>query len=138
MPAKRRHSAARKHFDDIVTGFITAALWATDDDDGEPLERNYDRGDIAPEAMKKIKAYCAKFYKARRSDLLDYREMREYDPSQGSVYEYAGHDLFLSSAGHGTGFWDRGLGALGDRLHEAAEKLGELNFYVGDDGKIYV
>lgn len=36
----------------------------------------------------------------------------------------AGHDLWLTRSGHGTGFWDRGLGELGDRLTEAAKSYG--------------
>jgi hypothetical protein len=30
-----------------------------------------------------------------------------------------GHDFILTANGHGCGFWDRGLGELGDRLTEA-------------------
>ena len=30
-----------------------------------------------------------------------------------------GHDFVLTANGHGCGFWDRGLGEIGDRLTEA-------------------
>lgn len=30
-----------------------------------------------------------------------------------------GHDFILTANGHGCGFWDRGLGEIGDRLTEA-------------------
>jgi hypothetical protein len=33
--------------------------------------------------------------------------------------EQTGHDFILTANGHGTGFWDRGLGSRGDRLTEA-------------------
>ncbi len=36
----------------------------------------------------------------------------------------------------GAGFWDRGLGAVGARLSDAARAYGEVNLEVGDDGKI--
>lgn len=73
------------------------------DDDGETI----------------VRAYCARFVTANRADLNAYGEQRSYDPSQGSVESYAGHDLYLTAVGHGTGFWDRGLGELGDRLTTA-------------------
>jgi hypothetical protein len=37
-----------------------------------------------------------------------------------------GMDLLLSRCRHGTGFWDRGLGLVGDRLHAAATLYGDV------------
>ena len=48
--------------------------------------------------------------------------------------------MLWSSSGtdqHGAGFWDRGLGDLGDRLTMLAQTYEESDPYVGDDGKIY-
>ena len=52
--------------------------------------------------------------------------------------ERAGHDFALTRNGHGTGFWDRGLGTLGDLLTERAKAFGEQNAFVDDDGKFQV
>lgn len=41
----------------------------------------------------------------------------------------AGHDFALNRNGHGAGFWDRGLGVLGDRLSAAAKVYGEVNIW---------
>jgi hypothetical protein len=49
-----------------------------------------------------------------------------------------GHDFWLTRNRHGAGFWDRGLGDLGDKLTAAAHTYGESNLYVGDDGQVYV
>jgi hypothetical protein len=49
----------------------------------------------------------------------------------------AGHDFWLTRNGHGAGFWDRGLGDLGERLSKAAKVYGEVYLYPGDDGKVY-
>jgi hypothetical protein len=38
----------------------------------------------------------------------------------GSVSQ-AGHDLYLTQAGHGAGFWDGGWPAYGDRLTEIVD-----------------
>jgi hypothetical protein len=45
-----------------------------------------------------------------------------------------GHDFALTRNGHGAGFWDRGLGELGDRLTTAAKVYGESSVYVNDGG----
>ena len=53
----------------------------------------------------------------------------------------AGHDLFLTRCGHGCGFWSREEEYTTEEnevaLTQAAEEMGEVWFYVGDDGKIY-
>ena len=46
--------------------------------------------------------------------------------------------FLLTRNGHGAGFWDRGNGALGDRLADAARVYGTQGAYVGDDELIYV
>jgi hypothetical protein len=35
-----------------------------------------------------------------------------------------GHDFYLTREGHGAGFWDRGLGELGDYLTKIAKWSG--------------
>lgn len=143
MP-KRKHSHTRKHFDDFVDGYVTAALWSSNDESdesgGEPLDSNYSRSDIAPSSMKAMKRDCAKFFKQNRSDLDEYAEHKEYDPSQGSVWDYAGHDFWLSANGHGAGFFDRFEVPkdLRDRLQDAARRKFHSDLFVGDDGKIHV
>jgi hypothetical protein len=51
--------------------------------------------------------------------------------------DYAGHDFWLTRNHHGCGFWDRGLGELGDQLTKASQQFDEIDLYVGDDGKLY-
>ena len=43
-----------------------------------------------------------------------------------------GHDLWLTRNRHGAGFWDRGLGELGDQLTATAHQMGEQALYVVD------
>lgn len=40
--------------------------------------------------------------------------------------EQIGHDFILTRNGHGAGFWDRGLGEIGDRLTEWAKTFGPI------------
>lgn len=40
--------------------------------------------------------------------------------------EQIGHDFILTRNGHGAGFWDRGLGEIGDRLTEWSKTFGSF------------
>lgn len=106
--------------------FLIAGLWATNDDNGDPLDDKYSIDDIDEESMKKADALCDKF-RNEAGPLLD-----EIDDEQG------GHDFFLTANRHGVGYWDRGLGEVGEKLTEIAHKYGEIYFYVGDNGKIHI
>jgi hypothetical protein len=59
-------------------------------------------------------------------------DVKDLDP--GDV----GHNFVLSRNHHGTGFWDRGLGELGDRLHKGCEPYGDASLYLGDDGEVHI
>lgn len=131
-----------RKLDNFTRGYIVAALWSTNDEStpegGEPLDKNYDVEDLASETLDCIVADCEKFQRDNAADLVLYAEMmRKYDPSQGTIDEYAGHDFWLTRNGHGAGFWDRGLGDVGDRLTKASKPYGSCDLYVGDDGKVY-
>ena len=117
--------------DSFVDAYIECALWSSndnsDDSGGEPLDKNYSEDDIAPESLKAMRADCDAFYKANSADL-----------SRMANDTQAGHDFWLTRNGHGTGFWDRGLGELGERLTKASKTFRGVDLYVGDDGKIHV
>jgi hypothetical protein len=118
-------------FDAFVTGYIECALWAdcwpaseAELMDGETGGREHlTMRPGAREAMIE-RGQLADFVEANADDLLAYCEERSIDPAQGSAESYAGHDFWLTRSGHGAGFWDRGLGALGDRLADAARVYG--------------
>lgn len=118
-----------RQLDDFTLAYLEAALWSSmdnaDDTGGEPLDANYSVEDIAPETLAQMVTDCAEF-QGIYSALL-----AEIDPIQ------AGHDFWLTRNRHGAGFWDRGLGELGDKLTNAAHTFGDFDLYVGDDGLIY-
>jgi hypothetical protein len=104
--------------------YIETALWASTNDDGEPLDGgDYD---LADEAREQLKADAKSFYE-NHAELLE-----TVDDEQ------AGHDFWLTRNRHGAGFWDRGLGELGQKLTDAAHTYGSSDLYIGDDGKVYV
>lgn len=109
----------------FFTSYVSAALFTSTDDDGEPLDKNYIGADIAPETIAKMKTDCEAFCEANRADL------------KGIDRAQAGHDFWLTRNGHGAGFWDRGLGEVGERLTKSAESFGAFELYIGDDGRIH-
>lgn len=132
--------------DDMLRGYMVCAVWVGLDwtavDRGEqnpdPLDQNYDVDDIGDEARAKIRVDIVDFVEHNRADLDLYAELRSFNPAEGSVWDYAGHDFYLSRNGHGTGFWDRGNDPVFERLHQATKPYGSQELDIDDDGKLYV
>jgi hypothetical protein len=116
--------------DAFTRDYLEAIEWLLSEEPGENGEESdRDRAlAFAPETIVKAKAVCRDFQEANANDLAEYQERTGYS---------GGVDLWLTRNHHGAGFWDRGLGALGKRLTDAA-RLGETDSYVGDDGLIYL
>jgi hypothetical protein len=113
--------------DVIVRTYAVAALWSSTDDNGEPLDDNYSLEDLAPEAIQTMKGDCTIFAQ-QNIELLH---------KSGLTLEQIGHDFWLTRNGHGCGFWDRGLGKVGEDMTAAANVYLGVDLYVGDDGLIY-
>lgn len=125
--------------DEFTQGYLVCALWSsndnTDEQGGEPLDANYDISDLALEAMQQAVEDCKAF---QADNVLDLEEAYGlYSRNDTTPQAHAGVDFWLTRNGHGAGFWDGDLEDVGERLSEASRKCGEVNLYVGDDGKIY-
>lgn len=70
-----------------------------------------------------VRDLVSRFVSEHHADCEAYVETMEREQwnAEFSASERLGHDLRLTSGGHGTGFWDRGLGELGDRLTKAVD-----------------
>lgn len=113
--------------DTFFDAYVTAALWSSTDDHDRPLDESYDRDDIDAGTLAQMRADCAAFQETHAADLA-----QAGDDAQN------GHDFWLTRNRHGAGFWDRGYpDAIGRRLTDAAHVYGEVNLYIGDDGKVY-
>lgn len=110
--------------DAFFSGYTECALWASPGDDGEEDLQAYD---IHPGTLASMRADCAQFIGANCLDLI----------KSGLPDENAGHDFWLTRCGHGAGFWDRGLGDVGERLSDAAQACGNVDLYVGNDGYVH-
>lgn len=119
--------------------YVTTMLWSTNDESdesgGEPLDRNYAESDLAPEALAAIETDCRAFF-AAHSDLFTPEHCLHHNSTEEAQ---AGHDFWLTRNGHGAGFWDGDWAEpAATTLTDAAHAFGELNPYVGDDGRIYL
>lgn len=113
--------------------YVETALWASADDAGNPLDCNYSLADLSPETSAGMLSDCYAFLSACWGDTWDDFEidLSDIEPEQ------LGHDYWLTRNRHGAGFWDRGLGEVGDKLTTLAHADDEVILYVGDDGLIY-
>lgn len=124
-----------KELDAFTQGYVEAIFFtdASDPDDGDLAAATF--AEMAPEALEKIKRDCAAFQAQCRADLdevLDNGRINGYDEHR------AGVDFWFTRNGHGAGFWDRDLGAIGEVLSEAARIWGSVDLYRGDDKLIYL
>lgn len=114
----------------FFNAYVECALWSStdnaDDSGGSPLDENYDADDVAPETLAEMRRDCDDFVEGNATDLA----------ASGLDDDHQGHDFWLTRNRHGTGFWDRGIGAIGNRLSEAAHVYGSVTLYV-HEGKVH-
>lgn len=133
--------------DTFTRAYIACALWSSTDESDEsggvPFDENYDASDIAPETLAAIIEDCKQFQESNAALLAQayaapewQAEQQRHDKPQYDESR-AGHDFWLTRNGHGAGFWDRGLGPVGDALSDASHVWGSVDLYLGDDSKIY-
>lgn len=113
---------------EIFKNYLNAALWSSDDDNNEPLDKNYTLEDIAKTSLEGLRKGVERFVDDNLADL----NKSGLDPMQ------IGHSLWLTQNGHGAGFFDFDMPeGVEERLSDAADKMRGDQLYVGDDGKIY-
>jgi hypothetical protein len=133
----------------VLKGYVEAMLWAnavcdiegcedraagSDCEHSNGAEKKFSLSDFSDADQTSMRDDVEDFVLGNLADFRKYLEEREYDPSQGTVADYFGHDFALTRNGHGAGFWDRGLGRLGDRLSEASKVYGSSDIYISSDG----
>lgn len=111
--------------------YLVAALWTDEEEVGEAGV-----DDLSDEAKAHVAAAVSEFVEKAGALIPAYFERRDQAGGH-SAEAQMGHDLWLTRNGHGAGFWDRGLGELGDALSEIARGMGEVHLILGDDGKLY-
>lgn len=106
-----------------LEGYRKTLVWQSRDEDDRPIPADIEWSQAAlDEAREDVTAFVES----------------EWEDVNGMYEGQVGSDFCLTRNGHGTGFWDRGMGERGDRLTAAAKPYGTQDGYVGDDGLLYL
>ena len=129
--------SAARHFNDLdafTQGYIEAMFFtdASDPDDGDLAHATF--ADLSAEALEQIKSDCTRFN--LQADAWLHKAYLRGDGSYDMGR--AGRDFWFTRNHHGVGFWDRGLGDVGDKLTEIAHGWRSTDLYRGDDERIYL
>lgn len=110
----------------FTSGYIEAVFFTADEDMS-------DKGlvDIASDDLVQICLECKNFQEDNKSLLDIAYEKLGYTENQ------AGIDFWFTRNGHGVGYWDRGLGKVGDELSVVSRQLKNSDVYAGDDELVY-
>lgn len=120
----------RTYLDIMTDQYLDTADWADGPEDDADAERciGWSR-----DAMDEARRECAAFLGCEHptdEELTLYDYLTEHNVSASD----AGHDLWLTRNRHGVGFWDRGLGEVGDVLTREAHAMGSSYVIVDTDG----
>ena len=121
--------------DQFVRCYLTAVLFwehCSDENDGEYLDAVYTIDDFSPEALERASADCSAFLQAA--------EKAGIPLLYADCAEQAAYDFYLTSRGHGVGFWDRHE-VYGKQDAEILNKIAEefhCPEYYDENGKIFV
>lgn len=133
-----------EYLTEFFRGYVACALWcgvwARGPEDTEALHREdseaLDVDDLDPSVREEMAWECLDFVAANVDDLIAYAERHPGNDHDGGPGDFAGHDFWLTRNGHGAGYWDRGDGALGDRLSDASRPYGTYDLMLNDDGVV--
>ena len=103
--------------------YLKAMQWTDCNEDSPEMQD----AEFSASLLAEAASVCADFVAGNEADLDAYQLATGYS---------GGVDFWLTRNGHGAGFWDRGLGALGDRLTSAAKVYGGMGLYLDDNGEI--
>lgn len=103
----------------VVDHFLIAAVWADCPEGTNPRPCAESRA----QAWRIVSEFVDANPLSYRAAMARESEGYGSHPDAGSAQAAFGHDLYLTLAGHGCGFWDRSeLGRLGERLTQACRR----------------
>jgi len=120
------------HFDQFLQAYLQAALWsstieAPDPHAGASFDRHFRTDQFTERSLEILTAHARSFW----SRMWYYIDHEDGDASVAR----AGHDFWLTSQGHGSGFWDGDWVKYGDLLTKLSKCYpSELQLNVTPDG----
>lgn len=129
---------AFKALDYFTQGYVEA-MFFTECNSNNPELKDAAFNQLAALALDAIMVDCTRFQATNAALITNAMRSPAYDRSDdGYGLQAAGRDFWYTRNGHGAGYWDRGLGKVGDDLASAARAFGSSDLYRGDDGKLYL
>lgn len=136
----RRHAQAvcqdRENRHAYLEGYISTVVSVNAcryDAEGELQPFGPDRDQLSLTALLELVREAESFRRAQYSHLAAAVEQIQAR-SIGNVWSEMGACFALSSSGHGAGFFDAGLGDLGNTLQAAARVYGGQELVLSDEG----
>jgi len=119
----------------------TTLLWCSTDSNGEPLDRNHDHSALWREDREKLQDQWYAW--SDQADEILIRHGCGHLSLDEILGDKAEHLYVLAREGHGVSMTDdwhpsRKEYKACEALERAAKAQGEINPYVGDDGRIYL
>lgn len=129
-----------EYIEGAIRGAAECVLWqapdATDTGNGFPISdggNEYSERVIAE--VPYITEAVTAFVRDNWDDLTYAYDVYAYGCNY-PVGQQAGHDLILTANGHGTGFWDSGLGRIGTELSDACKGYSFDAEFALEDGDV--
>jgi hypothetical protein len=116
----------------FADGYVEGIAWACVAFEDDSLDGGLEDVELPSDVEETLRQDARDFL----SDEHVVRLVRAYVRRSGRPYDYAGHDFALTRNGHGAGYWDRGLGMLGEALTQMARPYGSRYLMVSLDGSI--
>lgn len=116
----------------FADGYVEAMAWLAWHENGSDM--GVSLSVVPDEVIQQAASDAGEFYRDNQS--LIAQAVREHCARRSGLcafVETLGHDFALTRNGHGTGFWDRGYGKVGDLLSDACRPYGPSGIYVSDD-----
>jgi len=115
----------------FVGSYLSAVLWIEGNDEEED---SYCFSNLSREVLERAEQDARIFFSLARDQGIDLGK-HEWAGKIGSV----AHDFLLTRNEHGAGFWDGDWDEpLDETFTEISHMMGVVEFYVGDDGLVYL
>lgn len=121
-----------------LNSYIECSIWASScwerlDESGHPTSFDMldDCAGFSDSAIEKMRSELGDFH-AKAEKIIDSKDWDEMGVELPSDSEIA-HDFWLTRNHHGSGFWDRGMGELGEKLTELSQSYGEQHPWLNED-----
>lgn len=105
------------NYEEAFEGFKEAIFWAEYVSTEESMNGCGDEGGVIEDFDGEISKESLEKLEAAFKDRFDYMS-KQLEEIEGMSAQDIGADIYFTCAGHGVGFWDRGLGQLGKVLTE--------------------